>query len=232
MAKSEFYITDGNKFIKQNTDNQYKTVSNFALADGWDNGQVAKSILNNSIPKALRSTFYVAKYENGQFIKWCLTNSEKQTNRDEITHQNKDNKCYNLDLYSFENDTDLQGIVSGFEMVDAILKQTDGMHFKLQKELTTLDLMLEDLKHYRLRRKLGTVDSYKFKKLGDDILLKRVSIKNQLEILNKINQYRFHIGEEVEDICKTINCVKNRKYVPRVLVDLYENDNLDIEVAL
>lgn len=229
--KPEYYITDGTKFVKQNINGQYKTVSGMNLADVWDNAKVAKSVLSNSVPKVWRKTFYVAKYENGDLIKWSLSEDEKEERRDELTSANKEKREYKLGLYSFKEDKGIQDIIKGFEAVNTVLKDTENLHFELKKELTTLDLMLEDLKHYRLKKKLGTVDSYKFKKLGDEIVLKRVSIKNQLDILYKINQHRSAIQNQIKDICNTIDAVRNKTYTPRILLDLFENDNLDIKVV-
>ena len=229
--KPEYYITDGTKFVKQNINGQYKTVSGMNLADVWDNAKVAKSVLSNSVPKVWRKTLYVAKYENGDLIKWSLSEDEKEERRDELTSTNKEKREYKLGLYSFKEDKGIQDIIKGFEAVNTVLKDTENLHFELQKELTTLDLMLEDLKHYRLKKKLGTVDSYKFKKLGDEIVLKRVSIKNQLDILYKINQHRSAIQNQIKDICNTIDAVRNKTYTPRILLDLFENDNLDIKVV-
>lgn len=232
MNKPEYYITDGTNYIKQNVNGQFKTVSNYAVADSWDSAQVAKAILYNSVPRVWRNTFYVVKYEEGNMIKWSLSGDEKEEKKSEIATVNKSNKSYKLDLYSFENDSEIQSIVSSLAEFNDILRETENLHLKLQEELNTLECMLEDLKHYQLKKKLGTVDSYKFKKLSDKIILRRVSVKNQLEILYKINQYRPTIKEPIKEICETIKSVKNRKYKPRVLVDLFENDNLDIEVVV
>lgn len=230
MGKAEYYITDGTKFVKQAINNQYKLVTNISVADVWDNPQVAKAILENSIPKVWRSGFYIAKYKNGQLDKCSKTENEKQELRIELTSQNKDKKEFVLNLYSFNEDTDVQKLILGFDNINTMLDETENLRPALEKQLAVLEFMLEDLKHYRLRKRLGTVNSYKFKELGDKIVSKRASVKNQLEILRKINQYRDVITNPIRDICKTIDAVQNKKYIPRVLLDLFENDNLDINV--
>ena len=222
MPKSEYYITNGEKFVKQQPNNQYKTVSNFAIADSWDSCRVAKSILDNSIPRVWRNTFYVAKYDEGSFIKCSLSQDEKSDYRNEVLKQETERYDYKLDLYSFDNDTDVQHIIDGFESVCTCLKKAETMSFKLQKQASTLDYILEDLKHYRLKKKLGTVDSYKFKKIVDAVVKKRMSVKNQIEILNKINQHKKSIGDQLMEICGVISSVKDRTYKPRVLTDLFE----------
>lgn len=221
--KVEYFITDGEKFVKQNANNQYKLVANFAIANSWDNAHVAKAILYNSVPAVWRNSLYVARYTDGSFVKWSLTDDEKQEYRDKITKQNKEKIGFKLDLYSFDGDDNVHSIINGFESVLEVLKSTKNLHLQLQEKLTTLDFVLEDLKHYQLKKKLGTVDAYKFKSFGDEIVLKRVSIKNQLEILYKINQHRSAIETQLKDICETINDVRNKTYVPRILVDLFND---------
>lgn len=229
MPKIEYYITDGNKFIKQGMNNQYQLVTNVSIADAWDNLKVAKAVLENSIPKIWRSTFFVVKMKNGQLDKCSQTEAEKRERRNELTAANDEKREFTLNLYSFEEDLDVQKLISGFDSINKMLVDTENLKPELEKELTTLEFMLEDLKHYRLRKRLGTVNSYRFKELGDKIVAKRASLKNQLEILRKINQYRDAITNPIKDICKTIDNVQNKKYVPRVLLDLFENDNLEIE---
>lgn len=230
MSKVEYYITDGTKFIKQGINNQYRVVSNISIADVWDNLKVAKAILENSIPKVLRSGFFVAKLNNGKLDKCSKTEEEKKERRSELTAANDDKREFALNLYSFDEDLDVQNLISGFDAINKMLVETENLKPELEKELATLEFMLEDLKHYRLRKRLGTVNSYKFKELGDKIVARRASVKNQLEILRKINQYREVITNPIKDICKTIDGVQNKKYIPRVLVDLFENDNLDFEL--
>lgn len=224
----EYYITDGKKFVRQDINGQYKITSNCTIADTWDNPSTANAILNNSLSCALRKGLFVAKYEDGEFVKCSKSIMEKET----INKQHKAPDGYTLDLYSFDDDCELQELIKGFEDVYNTLKNTKELHFKLQNKYSTADMIREDLKHYRLRKRMGTVDSYKFKKLGDKVLLKRLSIKNRLEILYKINEYRKELEKSMGDICKVIDSVRNKKYTPRVLDDLFENDNLDVEIAL
>lgn len=230
MSTTEYYITDGTKFIKQGINNQFKTVTNISIADAWDKAQVAKAILDNSIPRSWRGKFYIAKYINGELIKCTQTRDEKQERREELTSNNENKIEFELELYSFDKDEGVQKLIQGFDVVSELLKSTEDLKPKLEKEIATIDFMLEDLKHYRLMKKLGTVDSYKFKSLGDAFIKKRVSLKNQLELLNKINQHRDVLGTSIKDITGTIKSVRNKKYVPRVMIELFE-DGIDAAIA-
>lgn len=178
----------------------------------------------------MEKAFYVARYIEGDFVKYSLTGEEKEEYIKGIAQQ-KGCKSYTLDLYSFDDDKEVDSIAKGFKDVWCSLNNTENLHYSLQNELTALEMMREDLKHYCLRKKLGTVDSYKFKKLENEVILRRASVKTQLELLYKINQYRKDIMPIIKDICKTIEEVRNRGYKPRILFDLFERDNLDIDIA-
>lgn len=232
MKKIEYYITDGKDFIKQSINGQFKKVGNIAIADVWDKAQVAKAVLDNSIPRVWRSTFYIAKCENGILEKTILSQAEKARKRNEILPMEENSKGYNLDLCAFDEDGNIKEVVSAFENVRNVLSKSRKTEEELSDRLQLLDCAFEDLKHYHLKKKLGTVDAYKRDRLESKILLERRSVKTHLDIIRKINQHYFDISTHINDICMTIDTIRNRKYVPRVLFDLFENDNLDMEVIV
>lgn len=229
MKKAEYYITDGNNFVKQSINGQFSKVGNIAVADVWDKAQVAKAVLDNSVPRVWRRTFYIAKCENGVLEKQTLSQREKSQKRNEVLPQKDDTKAYNLDLYTFDKDDNIRGIVSTFENMNHILENSKEIEEGLKNRLQLLECAFEDLKHYHLKKKLGTVDAYKRDRLESKILLERRSVKTRLDIIQKINQYHSDINNQIKDVCKTIETIRNRKYVPRVLHDLFKNDNFDIE---
>lgn len=229
MKKAEYYITDGNNFVKQSINGQFSKVGNIAVADVWDKPQVAKAVLDNSVPRAWRTTFYIVKSENGILEKQTLSQMEKAQKRIENLPQKDDTKGYNLDLYIFGEDENIKDVVNTFENMQHILDISKDIEEELKNRLQLLECAFEDLKHYHLKKKLGTVDAYKRDKLESKILLERRSVKTRLDVIQKINQHRSNISNQIKDVCKTIETIRNRKYIPRVLHDLFENDNFDVE---
>ena len=229
MKKTEYYITDGNNFVKQSINGQFSKVGNIAVADVWDKPQVAKAVLDNSVPRAWRTTFYIVKSENGILEKQTLSQMEKAQKRIENLPQKDDTKGYNLDLYIFGEDENIKDVVNTFENMQHILDISKDIEEELKNRLQLLECAFEDLKHYHLKKKLGTVDAYKRDKLESKILLERRSVKTRLDVIQKINQHRSNISNQIKDVCKTIETIRNRKYIPRVLHDLFENDNFDVE---
>ena len=110
-----------------------------------------------------------------------------------------------------------------------ILDISKDIEEELKNRLQLLECAFEVLKHYHLKKKLGTVDAYKRDKLESKILLERRSVKTRLDVNQKINQHHSKISKHIKDVCKTIETIRNRKYIPRVLHDLFENDNFDVE---
>lgn len=229
MKKAEYYITDGNNFVKQSINGQFSKVGNIAVADVWDKLQVAKAVLDNSVPRVWRATFYIAKLENGVLEKQTLSQTEKSQKRIENLPQKDDTKGYVLDLYDFDRDENIREIVNTFENMQHILENSRDIEEGLKNRLQLLECAFEDLKHYHLKKKLGTVDSYKRDRLESKILLERRSVKTRLDVIQKINQQHSDINNQIKDVCKTIESIRNRKYVPRVLHDLFENDNFDVK---
>ena len=93
----------------------------------------------------------------------------------------------------------------------------------------TMNYIVEDIKHYHGKKALNVRDGFRLNKLEDKAILKRISVKNQLEISKKLTKHFSVISESINDICTTIDDLRNQRYKPRILIDLFENDNLDID---
>lgn len=227
MGKSEFYITDGKKFVKRNINNQFQLVNNYAIADLWDTYQVAKAVLDNSIPKSWRKSFYIARLEDGEMQKRSSTQEERALTKEEILQNNVPPKMFDLDLYDNKHDFELNTLVSAFEIVSANIENIEQKLTELRKRLQFLDYAFEDVKHYHLQENLGTVKAYKRDSLESEILGERMFVKNKIEIYQKINRHKTELCEAIKDVCDTVNNIRSKKYVPRVLPELFE-DGVDI----
>lgn len=220
--KQEYYITDGNRFVKQKINNQYSLVGNYAIADYWDKYQVAKAVLENSVPKAWRKSFYVAQLKDGAMSKKSLTQDEKDAAKSEILCNKKESQMYELSLYKNKKDFRLDIINTAFDVVKDCLNGSEKELQDLQNRLQFLDYAFEDVKHHHLKENLGTVKAYKRDSLESEILGERMNIKNKIEIYKKINQHRQSVFEAIKDVCNAFNVVENKKYIPRVLPELFE----------
>lgn len=226
MPKREYVITDGVKFVKQNTSGQYRYITNAAIADAWDNPSLADAVLHNALPKATRNDFYIAFWNGKVYEKCSLSDSERTERRNSIMTDS--DKAYSMSLYSFDNDSDVQNIIEGFTRVRSSFYNNKNRNLSLEKELCKLDLMDEDIKHYLGRKKINASNGYKLSKARQEIVLKRVSIKNQIELIKKINKHYDEVLSALDDILSTVGELKNQSYKPRILVELFEEDKLDL----
>ena len=224
----EYVITNGTRFIKQDVRGKYKLVNNSVLADIWDKKEKAESVLFNSVPPYMRYSLYVAELKNGIPEQETLSKKQIVECREQVK---VNNDAYELSKYSFDDDEEVQKMIKGFNDVREVLKNysTDKVHKQLEERTMYMNYAVEDIKHYHGRKALNARDGFKLNKLEDKAIIKRISVKNQLEIARKLNKHCKSIIEQIEDICDTIECLRNQRYVPRVLPDLFENDNLDIE---
>lgn len=232
MPKREYVLTNGIKFIKQDADGKYKQTTSIGLADSWDSGKVAESVLVNSIPKILGGKFYVAYLdETGELVKYTLSPDEKRVRKIEVT-SNQEGKSFELCQYSFDADEEVQKIILGFEDVRDVLKSNLDKFRILEKKLCRLDYIGEDLTHCKGRKTFNARDGYKLNSAAQKLFLKRVSVKNQMEIVKSINIHYNNIMSHIEDICNTIDDVRHRTYKPRVLVKLFEDGDVDLDYIL
>lgn len=230
MSKREYLITDGKNFIKQDISGVYKKVTNITLADTWDSIAVPEAIINNSVPVAQRNNLYVCSLQGDKTEKCTLSINEKRERKDRVLSPEREEKTYKLLQYSFDKDEEVQSLIKGFKNVRDTLKSNAGSYRKYEEKLCKIDYIDEDLTHYLGRKNFNARDGYKLTGLKQKAYLKRVSIKNQIEIIKKFEKHYIKIIDAIDDICNTIDELRNQKYKPRMLVDLFENDNLNIEI--
>ena len=230
MQKKQYVITDGNKYVKQNVNGKYSLTSNLSIADILPTKDKAESILKNSVPKHMRFKLYVAELKDGNIIGQETTSLKQVVDCRERVIEPKDD-TYHLSQYSFDLDEDVQKMIKGFEDVKEVLKKyaNNHSHQALEDKTMTMIYIVEDIKHYHGKKALNVRDGFRLNKLEDKAILKRISVKNQLEISRKLTKHFSLISESINDICATIDDLRNQRYKPRVLIDLFENDNLDIE---
>ena len=228
--KKEYVITDGKRFVKQNPSGKYGFTNNLSLADIWDSSSKAESVLYNSVPPNMRFKLFVSEFKDGE-ICGQETISKKQISDCRKTVESTKSDSYKLSKYSFEDDLELQQMICGFELVKEVLSKyaNNHMHKQLEEKTMTMNLIVEDIKHYHGKKALSSRDGFRLNKLEDKAIIKRISVKNQLEISRKLVKHCASIIDQINDICSTIDEIRNQKYKPRVLIDLFENDNLDIE---
>ena len=227
----EFILTNGTKYMRQNIKGKYEQVSNITMADVYPSKKQALKILENSIPKWMSRVFYIAEIRDGQIY-------QKELSEEQILERRKNvsitaDSSYNLPKYSFDDDVRIQNMIRGFEDVKTVLDTYANKAFEndIRECVTRANLILEDVKHYHARKALNARDGFRLNKLEDAIIIQRISVKNQATVVGVLVKYAESMREMVDDICRTIECLRSRSYTPRVLQGLFESNDLDVDIA-
>lgn len=200
---AQYVITNGKKFIQKDRRGKFVPTSCEALADIFSKKQ-AETIYQNQIPKTLRSTFYVDKYD-------IPPNHVKQVTSKDLLH----NTEKAVDAENIRKWLDKLSDLNGLE-IDALQRKEE-----LIRELSQIDKELTDVNHYIEFCNLNAAQGYKAYKMIKERRIKRRSIKNELNVIGVI------LGNKISEIAngevqKCIIGMDNRKYEPRVLKELFD----------
>lgn len=211
--------------------------TNIGLADSWEAKDTALSVLKNSVSFAWRKSLYVAE-ASAKLQKQKVADKKaeaaplKKAAECKGKTEPPQKQVYDLPKYSFKDDDDIQAMIRGFEDVRDVLRTYGSRksYDKINEHSIKADFVMEDIKHYHARKALNSRDGFKLNKLEDRAVVKRISIRNQLKMSEAIVKCCNEILPKIDEICNTIEQLRSQKYTPRVLMDLYENNNLDEDI--
>lgn len=200
-----YVITDGSRFITKDRKGKFVPTLCESLADSFTRKQ-AENICKSSLPKALRAVFYVKKIDESP-----QSQLVKQVTVEEIS-QNTEKV---LDADNIKKWLDK---VSG---LNGLAKDASNRKQELLTQLKRVENEMCDVQHYIEFCNLNAAQGYKAYKMLQDILIKRRSIKNELDVLQIILGKR--ISESVvEQIQRSVARMDVRQYEPRVLKELFD----------
>lgn len=203
ITLAQYVITDGSRWIMRNRNGKYVPTSCEALADTFSN-KAANNLYNNSLPKALKSIFYIQKIDTPPDNVKQITQSEVENNTEKVM------VAENIQKW-IDKITDLNGLA------------TDALHRKeeLYEELSFVDMELSDINHYIEFCNLNAAQGWKAYKMIKERRIKRRSIKNEIQILNIILDKK--ISDTVtNEILESMSKMDKRTYEPRVMNELFD----------
>lgn len=200
---SQYVITDGDRFIYRNYSGKYVPTSSEAMAEIFTKRQ-AEGIYKSSLPKALRTIFYIKKYDKPH-------SNVKQVNASDLTNNTeKVMVADNIQVWIDKLNT-MNGLVH-----DAIKRKEE-----LEKQLKDLEDEKIDIEHYIEFQKLNAAQGYKASKELKNCRMKRRSVKNELAIVDIILEQK--MKEMVSnEVYKKIEEFDKRTYRPRIRMDLFD----------
>lgn len=200
---SQYVITDGSRFIYRNHSGKYVPTPSEVMADVFSKKQ-AEAIFKNSLPKALKSVFYVEKYDKPP-------DQVKQVTKEEM-NKNTEKAMISENIQRWlDKVSELNGLRN-----DATKRKEE-----LCKQLSDVDKELSDINHYIEFCNLNAAQGYKAYKMVKERRVKRRSIKNELVVVDAILEKRISdsITEEIE---KVVHSLDERTYTPRILNELFD----------
>lgn len=198
----DYYITDGTRYIYKDFKGKYIPTYNKSMGELFTKHQ-AESIINNSLPKAMRKLFRDEKAtlpeDNIKMVSIIdLQQTEKVKSTNNIQHW-------------IQRLKDLNGLAT-----DASRRKN-----QLLTQLSNVEKEIMDILHYIEFVNLNASQGYKAYKMIKEKRIVRRSLKNELSILDLILGKK--ISETVEEeIEKRLDEMDNRKYEPRVLKELFD----------
>lgn len=108
-----------------------------------------------------------------------------------------------------------------YEKFEGLGKEVRGRMQELNSELSKMDKEISDIRHYIEFYPLSASKGYQMAKLLKDHLIKRREIKNELDVMGKIQMMsvgQISSGKGRKIIDKTLD----KHYTPRVLNELFE----------
>ena len=203
----EFIITDGTRFIRQDVHGRYKPVANITMADTYSSRCAALNVLNNSIPKAWKQTYYVAQVKNGEIIQRSAPQPVAQKRHSGIKY------CPDADPILLE-------WYNKIEALNNLFSYFTRRDHEISQEMSDIDQAIADISHFIEFNKLGAGDGYKIYAKQHELLCRRRCLKNELELIKVINKN--HVAKDaVSNIFVAIKDLKKRKYEPRILGELF-----------
>lgn len=200
---SQYIITDGERFIYCNHSGKLVPTSSEAMADIYTKKQ-ADGICKNSLPKALKSIFYVEKYDRPPDSVKQVSKSDLKNNTEKVMIAD------NIQLW-LNRINDMNGLIKDAKKRKEILEE----------QLEKLEDERLDIEHYIEFQNLNAAQGYKASKELKTCRVKRRSVKNELTVIDIILELQ--MKEMVSSkIYQKIEELDKRTYKPRVRTDLFD----------
>lgn len=199
-----YVITDGNgSYIHRNDDNKYVTIRNEKQATQWDNIAKANSVLNNMIPKNIRSNYAV-----------LLLETEKVVEKDE-------DKVSEICFRSIDNGN-IQEWQDRLKTVIETLSSVDQRRTELGTKLSEVDKEIVDIEHYIEFGNFNAYQGWMCFKMLQNLFRQRRKYKNEINVIEMMKQCKIN-NSALLNLSQNIAEVSNQRYKPRAFPELFKS---------
>lgn len=201
-----YVLTDGKgSYIrKDETTGKYVPIRSFKHANQWDNILKAKSVLDNSIAKAIRKDYVVQ-----------LVDTEHIVEKEDLSKQSE------LVFREIEDDN-ISDWLSKINTIKDVLSGSDMRVSELTEKLSEVDREIVDVQHYIEFGKFNAYQGWMCFKMLQNMLQQRRKYKNEISVLNMIKQCKFDMNS-LTALSQTISDATNKKYTPRAFPELFRS---------
>lgn len=109
-----------------------------------------------------------------------------------------------------------------FGDLEKISREIKARRTHLNSELSKVDRQITDIQHFIEFYSLNACQGYKASRLLKDCLQRRRSVKNEMEVIDRISIMSIGFAG-TEKARNSLSKVKNKQYTPRILKELFEN---------
>jgi hypothetical protein len=208
-----YFLVDksGQYYLRQNDNGDYVPVKNIMLANSWKQQSKAKNVLDSCLNKNLRGRYKVIGIEI----------------EDEVLPELKPlraNESFSKSIAAEQiADGETDKWVTSLGDMKVFIADSEARRDELESSLSEVDKEITDIEHYIEFGKFNAYQGYLAFNMLKQRLMKRRKIKDELIVLQQIGECKI-TTDKINSIQQAIHNLNNRKYTPRVLSELFEEE--------
>lgn len=210
-----YVISDGHgSYIRKDEfSGKYVPVRNYSLAEKFQQRVKASNVLNNAIGKNLRSRYEVIEIEDKSTP---AAPKAKEANKPQI----KDDVVKTIACEP-AGESQTGKWASGIDSMTEFIMDAEKRKEEVISQLSEVDKEITDINHYIEFGRFNAYQGWLAFNMLRNRLKKRRIIKDELLVLQQLGECKI-TSDMMIDIKNAVAELGNRKYVPRVLTQLFD----------
>lgn len=210
-----YLITDGNgSYIRKDEfSGKYVPIRSYSMAERFEQRYKAINVLHNAIGKNIRNRYKVIDIEEG-----VLSPKSEVSNVNKVRHGEKIAKALSEEK---QTESQTEKWASGAKALTEFVMDAEKRKEELAGQLSEVDKEISDINHYIEFGNFNAYQGWLAFSMLQNRLRKRRKIKDELQVIQQLGESKITLSM-LDGINKAVSDLSNRKYVPRVLTELFE----------
>lgn len=211
----KYMITNGHgSYIRLDQfTNKYVPVKCMSLGDVWDQRHIATNILKNCLGKKDRRKYKILEIDS---------NDNPGKSFKTVSDSRKEKEAFAKSVAAKDIGQDRsEKWSSGVGAIHELVKDAEERREELSSELAEVEKEILDIRHYIEFTSLNAYQGWLACNMLKNRLMERRRIKNELEVITALGNCKI-TSDMMADIENAIDAMKNKKYTPRVLFELFK----------